>query len=45
VWNEEKQIFEIIIEDKPRFINVLKKLRIIARANPDDKMILIAGIR
>jgi magnesium-transporting ATPase (P-type) len=45
VWNKEKQIFEIKIADKKRFTNVLKRLRIIARANPDDKMILISGIR
>lgn len=45
VWNAEKEIYEIIIADKNRFTNVLKRLRIIARANPDDKMILISGIR
>lgn len=45
IWDEVKQKYTLEFRDPEKFKNVKSRLRIIARATPEDKFLLIAGIK
>jgi len=45
VWDSQKQKYDIKFTDFDRFRAVKGRLRIIARATPEDKLLLVSGIR
>ena len=45
IWNDELGKFDIEFEDKIKFDKVRSKLRVLARATEEDKLILVEGIR
>lgn len=45
IWDEETQKYLLEFRDPQLFKNVKSRLRIIARATPEDKYLLIAGIK
>ena len=44
VWDSSKQQYFIDFKDRQKFDQVKKKLKIISRASPEDKLILVCGI-
>jgi len=44
IWNEQKQQFDIMFNERSKFDSVKKNLKVIARATPEDKLLLICGI-
>lgn len=44
-WDEEKNCMAVKFNDPRKFDEIKKKIRIIARCTPEDKFILVAGIR
>lgn len=45
IWDDETQKWTLEFREPERFRNVKSRLRIIARATPEDKFLLIAGIK
>lgn len=45
VWDQSNSCYRIEFEDPRKFDEIKKKIRIIARCTPEDKYILVSGIR
>lgn len=45
VWNDDLQKYEVQFKNWDNFLELKQRLRVIARATPEDKFLLIAGIK